>query len=667
MEKNYQFLKMDINKPINRKLTAMQYDNKSRYILASVFSNFIPYDLTYTTVKIYGIKGDKTVFFNNAKIVDAKAGKFEIDLTEQCLAVDGDVEIQILILGANQERLSSNSFILNVKKTIIDPVKITSQNEWGALIEGLASLAEYDIYKSNIDRHDKELKEKEKQISILSNEKVNVKWFGVVGDGVTDDTENVKKALDYAQRKKMKLFFPPGEYKCNIEMIGTDGVGLIPIEGVGKKSIIKGSLTVKGKDMTNEHRYEADSNVDVSNLCFEGDGQDYALSFNWCFNSSVKNCFIKGYNTGILFPAPTTPTHQNVSRFVIDSNEIQDCKINIKSEKSSEYVVGDITITNNLFPNLYGSKTAANTNINLSSVDGAIINSNTCFLNEFGDYNIVLDNFRFVNINSNNLFEANINSIKASNGFPLTVTGNSIDWCKQSAIYLNSVHSFNISSNSFEFKNNSELTETLGVSINNSISDDSMSIISHNTFYFPNKGVVSLNNVTTCSITGNTTNTQYGSSNEPITFANTVGNVIISSNLFKGWKKMDSSIFRKLNSGNNILYQANYSETENEQYLKGNYSPNWGEIYGTPTTLTIKNNDLLISKISGHTTINDVILPESSFPRYVTITSATNYRLTLVHSDRVILKNSVNVDITMNKLITFLLFEGKLIELSRSF
>lgn len=157
MEKTYQFLDIEINKPIYRKLSAVQYDNNSRYILISVYSNFQPYDLTYATVKIYGIKKDKTVFFNNAKILDAVNGKFEIDLTEQCLACDGDVEIQIIILGSNKERLSSNSFILNIKKNIIDPVKVTSQDEWNILTEGLASLAEYDIYKNNVAIHDKKI------------------------------------------------------------------------------------------------------------------------------------------------------------------------------------------------------------------------------------------------------------------------------------------------------------------------------------------------------------------------------------------------------------------------------------------------------------------------------------------------------------------------------
>lgn len=253
MEKNYQFLNMDINRPIHRKLTAIQYDNKSRYILVSVFSNFIPYDLTYATVKVFGIKKDKTVFFNNAKILDAKNGKFEIDLTEQCLAVDGDVEIQILILGANQERLSSNSFILNVKKTIIEPAKVTSQNEWGALTEGLANLAEYDIYKNNVDRHEEEIKNNSSKISVLSSASINVLDYGAKCDGITDDTEAIQSAVN-ALEKGYKLVIPSNSVMN----------GLVSIRD-------KGNLTIDAPYLKGEGKFHIQSSlsefVNIPDVC----------------------------------------------------------------------------------------------------------------------------------------------------------------------------------------------------------------------------------------------------------------------------------------------------------------------------------------------------------------------------------------------------------------
>ena len=44
---------------------------------------------------------------------------------------------------------------------------------------------------------------------------VNVKQFGAVGDGVTDDTLNIQNALDYSSAVKISLFFTNGNYIRN--------------------------------------------------------------------------------------------------------------------------------------------------------------------------------------------------------------------------------------------------------------------------------------------------------------------------------------------------------------------------------------------------------------------------------------------------------------------
>lgn len=42
---------------------------------------------------------------------------------------------------------------------------------------------------------------------------LNVKWFGAVGDGVTDDTKAIQDTIDYAFTKRMGfVFVPPGQY-----------------------------------------------------------------------------------------------------------------------------------------------------------------------------------------------------------------------------------------------------------------------------------------------------------------------------------------------------------------------------------------------------------------------------------------------------------------------
>ena len=169
MQKHYNYLDIDLDNKNYRRLKAIQGDIKSRYILVNLYSNNLTYDLTDCTVKIYGLKKDKTIFFNNAIITNALLGQFEIELTNQALAIAGELKIQILILGAAGEKLSSSAFFIDVGESIIDENAIESTNEFNAFVEGLAGLAEYDIYKQNVANHEKKLDDHSSQIKETTN------------------------------------------------------------------------------------------------------------------------------------------------------------------------------------------------------------------------------------------------------------------------------------------------------------------------------------------------------------------------------------------------------------------------------------------------------------------------------------------------------------------
>lgn len=151
MQKHYNYLNIDLDKKIHTKLKAKQGDSKSRYILVNLISNSTYYDLSDCAVDIYGIKKDKTIFFNHATVTNAKQGQFEVELTTQALAVPGEVEIQILILGTNDEKLTTFSFFIDVKKTIIDDAAIESTNEFTALTEALSSVQNIDNRFREVD------------------------------------------------------------------------------------------------------------------------------------------------------------------------------------------------------------------------------------------------------------------------------------------------------------------------------------------------------------------------------------------------------------------------------------------------------------------------------------------------------------------------------------
>lgn len=62
---------------------------------------------------------------------------------------------------------------------------------------------------------------------------INVEWFGVVGDGVTNDLEKMQQAFDFAARSYRHIYVPPGKYFCGYETpLVMKGDGLI-VEGAG--------------------------------------------------------------------------------------------------------------------------------------------------------------------------------------------------------------------------------------------------------------------------------------------------------------------------------------------------------------------------------------------------------------------------------------------------
>lgn len=62
---------------------------------------------------------------------------------------------------------------------------------------------------------------------------INVKDFGAKGDGVTDDTEAIQKALNYAvSLKKSTVVFPPAIYRCDNRIV-VEGTGHVVVTGYG--------------------------------------------------------------------------------------------------------------------------------------------------------------------------------------------------------------------------------------------------------------------------------------------------------------------------------------------------------------------------------------------------------------------------------------------------
>lgn len=236
MQKHYNYLDIDLDSKNYRRLRAMQGDIKSRYILVSLYSNNLAYDLSNCTVKIYGLKRDKTIFFNNTVIKNAKLGQFEIELTNQALAVAGELKIQILILGTSGEKLTSSAFFIDIGESIIDENAIESSNEFNVFVEGLASLAEYDTYKQQVAEHEMKIKDLEQNGTGFDDATIDGYVLSFLSNGSVVKTINLPKEFEATLSAR------------TITPTTTDQV-------IASKTLITGEQTIKG-----------DSNLVPSNI-----------------------------------------------------------------------------------------------------------------------------------------------------------------------------------------------------------------------------------------------------------------------------------------------------------------------------------------------------------------------------------------------------------------
>lgn len=142
-------INVDLHQPIYDKLTAKRGDIASRYLLFHLLDGDKPFDLTDRSVRVYAVKPDKTVIFNDLRVTHRPKGYCTLELTSQCLALPGIVKMELYILESDKV-LTSIPFTLEVIDCINTDDSIVSTNEFTALTKGLSSLLEYDNYKEEI-------------------------------------------------------------------------------------------------------------------------------------------------------------------------------------------------------------------------------------------------------------------------------------------------------------------------------------------------------------------------------------------------------------------------------------------------------------------------------------------------------------------------------------
>ncbi len=170
---NTKIIKLDLNKDkLYEKIKAKQGDTKSRFLLFQLFDGASPFSLESRSVRAYMKKPDGQEVFNDLVINNRNEGYCTLELTNQVLAKAGIVKIELMIIEGDK-KLTSSVFELEVDKSINSEDSIVSTNEYEALLNGLASLSEYNSYKTQVQTNTSNLETNTRELAEIKDRVIN--------------------------------------------------------------------------------------------------------------------------------------------------------------------------------------------------------------------------------------------------------------------------------------------------------------------------------------------------------------------------------------------------------------------------------------------------------------------------------------------------------------
>ncbi|MBD2865383.1 glycosyl hydrolase family 28-related protein [Paenibacillus oceani] len=147
---------------------------------------------------------------------------------------------------------------------------------------------------------------------------LDVKWFGARGDGVADDTVNIRKAIA-ALHDGSSLYFPKGEYIIDSGCLVIRGLNRVSIYGDGESSWIhpngQGPTGVKSYFHTTV-AIDQCSNLQIRNLRIESKGENWGNSdagVGQAWGDGRTNFCIEKGGHALLVARSTSITVQNIT------------------------------------------------------------------------------------------------------------------------------------------------------------------------------------------------------------------------------------------------------------------------------------------------------------------------------------------------------------------
>lgn len=124
--------KIDLNLihgQVRPRVNVSQYDDGSRTIEASIYNNTARFVLLPSyTATVQGTKPDN-YGFQYAATIDTTNNVIVFDVVEQMTAVFGDVDVEIVIIDGDGNRIGTGNFVLSVEPAALAENAIVSESE----------------------------------------------------------------------------------------------------------------------------------------------------------------------------------------------------------------------------------------------------------------------------------------------------------------------------------------------------------------------------------------------------------------------------------------------------------------------------------------------------------------------------------------------------------
>lgn len=281
---------------------------------------------------------------------------------------------------------------------------------------------------------------------------ISVKYFGAMGDGVTDDTNAIKLSVEYATSNNYTLFFPAGNY-----IVSEDIALSLPIKIKGENAVI--TRATNNLEKYSIFKITNTLNVHIEGIEFVGDKNTHtgttgewgnAIDISNSSNITIKNCAMyEFWGDGITLGGSLGVPSKNV---VIEGCEIAG------NRRNGISVIGGVagaTIRNCRIFNNGG--TAPSLGIDFETWKEELYNKNItvegCYFhnNDSGDMVIFEnnDNFHIVN----NIFEGNV-SIKVNDAYVDNATASPVNISMSKNTFKGVLYIFRILYGSYFIHNN---------------------------------------------------------------------------------------------------------------------------------------------------------------------------------------------------------------------